>query len=177
MLLSSALDQIRFEVEGIIAKEFGAQLFRMKNDDAIRLLRLRVWSVRYKVSVAYIIKRLVPHYKKYASNFRRRYNDKGIGVTIAVLTGRMAEEKLREFISKDFPDGENTIEWKEDEKNRCLALLNGDEVVGRPKPFLHYRSVKLFITAYESRVQKMNRDLTKIEKKMSKQPWRGNPFK
>lgn len=177
MLLSSALDQIRYEVDSILRKEFGTQLFQMKSDDAIRLLRLRVWSTRYKVSVCYILKRLIPHFKKYASNFRRRYNDKGIGVTIAVLTGKVAEQKLKEFIARDFVDGENITDWKEQEKARCLSLINGDEVVGRPKPFLHYKSIKQFIESYERRVTSMSKDLTRIEKKLSKQPYRGNPFR
>jgi hypothetical protein len=177
MLLSSALDQIRFEVDSIIRQEFGTQLFQLTPDNAMRLLKLRVWSVRYKVSVRYILVRLVPHYKKFAQNFRRRYNEKGLGITIAVLTGRMAEEKLREFIAKDFADGENTITWKEDEKQRCLNIINQDELVGRPKPFLHYRSVKAFVAAYEKRVRIMNRDFIRIEKTMALQPWRGNPWR
>lgn len=177
MILSSVLDQIRYEVDSILRKEFGTQLFQMKADDAIRLLRLRVWSTRYKVSVCYILKRLIPHFKKYASNFRRRYNDKGIGVTIAVLTGKVAEQKLKEFIARDFESGENAIEWREKEQARCLDLLHTNELVGRPKPFLHYKSVKSFIQSYEKRIAIMNREDNKLIKKLAKQPWRNNPFR
>lgn len=177
MLLSSSLDQIRYEVDSIIRKEFGTQLFQLTPDNAMRLLKLRVWSVRYKVSVRYILLRLVPYYKKFAQNFRRRYNEKGLGITIAVLTGRSAEQKLREFILKDFPDGENLVDWKEDAKQRCLDIVNRDELVGRPKPFLQYKSIKAFIVSYEKRIATMNSDLSRSEKQLAKQPWRGNPFR
>lgn len=177
MILASAFDQIRFEVDAIVRKEFEAQIFALKSDDAIRLLKLRVWSERYKVSVHYIVCRLIPYYRKMAHNFRRRPDSKGIGVTIAVLTGKAAEEKLREFIAKDFPDGENVADWKESERARCIALADPEALVGKPKPFLHYTSIKSFLDSYTSRIGSLQREQTKLDKKMAKQPWRGNPWR
>lgn len=176
MLLSSALDKIRFEFEDSVRNDFGKKMYRIKPDDSMRLLKLRVWSVRYKVSVRYILLKLVPHFERFARAYRRNSSD-GLGVTIAVLTGNAAEEKLRECIAKDFPDGENTVAWKEAAKARCIAIMDKDEIMGRPKPFLHHKTIDAFMDSYKTRISQMQREQEKLDKKMSKQPWRDNPWR
>ena len=61
MRLSTQVSSVLAEVEDVLRKCFDKQLFRPKEDDQIRLLRLRVWSERHKVSIEYILRVLVHH--------------------------------------------------------------------------------------------------------------------
>lgn len=178
-MLFSPLTRLEFEVDAILRKRLDKQLYQPKRDDSLRLQRLKVWSMRYSVSLEYILTKLIPHFEKLAQRHyirRSAGQSKGIGVSIAVLTGPAAEEKLKEFIQKDFPSNENVAIWRENEQERCLAILDEIEY-GRPKPILHFKSVSDFVKAYSNGIDRKRRKGRKLDNKLGKQPWRGNPWK
>lgn len=183
MLIATEVTQIVDAVDSILRKSFGKQLFYPKEDDQIRLLRLKMWSERYSVSVDYILGRLVPYFEKLAVKHSRKPREKmskGIGTTIAVLTGPAAEAYLKDCIGKEFPDGEHIIAWKQNKREECLAKMDEDEgevTQRKPKSILQYPTLAAFRRAYEARITHKRKTEGKLEKKLARQPWRGNPFR
>jgi len=182
MLIASEVSSIVEHVDDILRKDFNKQLFNPKEPDQIRLLKLRVWSERYCVSVRYILSKLVPYFERLANKHSNRFGtSKGLGTTIAVLTGPAAEAFIKDVISKDYSDGENVIAWKEERRLEALALVEKDEAediaIKQPKGILHYVLIKDYVAAYEKRISRIKNNEEKITKKIAKQPWRGNPFR
>lgn len=182
MLIESITSDTVALIDSLLRKQFNKQLFYPKQDDQYRLLKLRVWSERHKVSIGYILSVLVPHYEKMAykhSNKPREKVSKGIGTTISVLTGPSAEAYLVEQMAKDFPDSENVVSWKEDKKHECLRKLAAEDEVSskKPKTILQYTSIAAYRKAYIQRITNSRNTEEKVIKQLSKQPWRGNPFR
>lgn len=175
--ISSAVVTMCGDVDRILRQSFSKQLYNPKHEDQVRLLKLRMWEQKYRVSLKYILDTLVPHYEKLGKRKTGRANSKGLGTTIAILTGPAAEEYLCERIAKDFPDNENVIDWKEKERQRCLALLDKEELIGRPRKILSYPTLSEYMKVYRKKVEKARRSTSKRETKLAKQPWRNNPWR
>lgn len=175
--LQTPVTEVCAEIEKILHKDFGKTLYFPNRQNAARLLKLKVWSIRYSVSIRYILSKLVPYFEHIASRHYLRKDSKGLGVSIPVLTGKAAEEKLKEFIAKEFHDSENVLDWKESERERCIRLMEKEEVMGRPRPILQYRNVNDFVDAYSSKIDIKRKEADRLAKKMAKQPWRGNPWR
>jgi hypothetical protein len=182
MLIDSITSDFVTEIDSLLRKQFNKQIYYPKQDDQYRLLKLKVWSERYKVSVGYILSVLIPYFEKLAYKHSRRPREKvskGIGTTIATLTGPSAEAYLSEQILKDFKDGENALAWKEDKKEECLRILDAEEgiVKKKPKGVLAYKSIAAYRKAYMERIKHTRDEQDKLTKQLAKQPWRGNPFR
>ena len=179
-MLFSPLSKLELEIDAILRTKLDKNLFSVKRDDLLRLTRLVVWSERYSVSLDYIIEKLVPHFEKMSQRHyvrRRAGPSKGLGVSIAVLTGQVAEEKLREFIAKDFPDDENIASTREDLKSACLRKLDMSEFSGKPRGVLQHRTVNEYVDNYIAGITRKRRSSAKLERELGRQPWRGNPFR
>lgn len=100
----------------------------LSDTDRLRLLRLRVWSIRYKISVIEILDLIVPPLRKKIGAKRVR----GIGIPTATLTGAVAEEILKDRLAHYYPDGANITVWKERERERQLAAERDEEAGGFP---------------------------------------------
>src|ERR1700744_5083717 len=108
MLIENQATKFAAEIDTVLRTNFGKQLYYPKQDDQYRLLRLKMWCERYKVSLPYILGVLIPHFEFLANKHRGRAKgsvSKGIGTTIANLTGQASEKLLVERIAKDYPDG------------------------------------------------------------------------
>jgi uncharacterized SAM-dependent methyltransferase len=183
MPISTEVVRIVDEVDSILRRDFSKQLFYPKEVDQIRLLKLKMWSERYSVSIAYILSKLIPYFAKLSAKHSRRPQErvsKGIGTTISVLTGQAAEAFLQQAIEKEFPDGEHIIAWKETKRAECLLLIEKDEgdiTSRKPKSILQYPTLASFRRAYEKRITNNRRVADKLVRQLSRQPWRGNPFR
>lgn len=183
MVLTSELTKIVDEVDLVLRRKFGKQLFYPKSDDQIRLLRLHLWSERYKVSLEYILSVLIPYFEGIANKHRGRprgTSSKGIGTTIANLTGNASENILLSRIEKDFPESEHKIDWRITKQQACLQKIAADSdevVVKRPKGVLQYATLAKYRKAYEQRITQKKMDDEKLERQLAKQPFRGNPFR
>ena len=109
---------------------------------------------------------------------RRRTGRKknGLGVSIPVLTGKVARSILLERIEKDFLSGENSCLALEEKKNNMLSLLD-TEGNGRPRSPLTYKTATEFANAYRESIKRKRRNREKLEKKIASMPFRGNPFR
>lgn len=182
MLINSVTSDFVMQVDALLRKQFNKQIFYPRQDDQHRLLKLRIWSERHKVSVGYILSVLIPYFEKLSYKHSRRPREKvskGIGTTIAILTGSTAEAYLADQILKDFPDGENVLAWKEDRRTDCLRQIELDDELPtrKPKGILQYNSVASYRKAYLSRIKRTRDTEDKLVQQLSKQPWRGNPFR
>jgi hypothetical protein len=176
--LTTPTSSLCAEIDSILKRYFGKNLYYPNEQNASRLLKLRVWSLRYKVDLIYILQKLLPYLEKVASkHYLRKGSSRGLGVSIPVLTGPAAEEYLKKCIAQDFPDAENILAWKESEKERCIDLMEKDEVMGKPRPILHYEKVSDFVDSYSRRIRQTRKSSDRLDKKMSKIPYRGNPWR
>jgi hypothetical protein len=178
-VLFSALHHVQTEIDEILRRSLGKRLFTVKRDDQLRLIKLKMWSTRHSVPLEYIIEKLVPHFEKLAQrNYVKKYAgaSKGLGVPISVLTGPAAEEKLIEFIAKEFTEDEHIHATREAAKAECLDKLGLSENTGRVRPVLNFPSVDEYMKSYTSGIERKRRSGARIERKLAKQPYRGNPW-
>ncbi len=103
-----------------------ARLF-LSEKDKLRLLRLRIWSMRYKISILEILDLIVPVFRK---KFRLKGQGKGLGIPVSTLTGAVAEEILQDRLTEQYPDGANITAWKFAERERQLDAERMDEADG-----------------------------------------------
>jgi len=180
--LSGLLLRNRSEVEQQLDLQFKRRIFYLSKDDEKRLLTLRVWSEKYKVSIGYILSVLVPFY---AQRFRktRKKQQRGLPCGVATLTGKAAEYWLKQQIAKDFTDQENVELWKQEQRMEILrqrdARENGvDEYQPRQKTILDYEWPSYYVRAYVKKFRmkrKANQqELNSAENK--RRNYRGNPF-
>jgi hypothetical protein len=184
MLIDTVVTENSAQIDSLLRKQFGKQLFYPKQDDQCRLLKLKVWSERYKVSIGYILSVLIPYFEKLSYKHARRPREKvskGIGTTIPVLTGTAAEEYLASQIIKEFPDSENVVAWKEDRQQECFRLIEQEESEGirikKPKGVLQYKTLAAYRIAYVERMKRRRDTEDRLVKQLAKQPYRGNPFR
>lgn len=140
-----------------------AQPFIPSNgENGLRLLNLKVWSLRYSVNLDFILAFLLD---VYFAKIRRKPDgdDLRLGVSIATLTGNKARQALEEEITKVFPGGENIRAAREEARRLVhpidpLGILPaGDDM----------------IAAYEAAMNKRLR--LRRARFTSKRAWRGNP--
>lgn len=135
-------------VSQIASEEFQKRIYRISDMDGMRLLRLKLWSRRYKVSIRFILQVLIPFWTR-QFNKAGRFRSSSLGVRIITLTGRKSEEVLKEAIATAYPARENELEWRWEERERCLGL---DQPKGRLPTIEHSPTVRDYIKAYRLRV-------------------------
>ena len=180
MVLITEVNANVLEVDNILRTKFNKQLFYPKQEDQLRLLRLRLWSERYCVSIEYLLDKLIPHFEKIAMRHRgKAFKSKGIGTTISVLTGPAAEEFIIQQVGKDFPNNENKSAAKQEARDRILLEMRKAEGIdiGKPKSILQFKTVTAYNRYYRTRITAQQKLDSKIEKLLMSQPWRGNPFR
>ena len=181
MLIATEVSKVVGDVDELLKKNFNKQLFYPKQDDQIRLLRLKVWSERYEVTLYYILSKLIPRFEAIAKKHSGRAGkSKGLGTTISILTGPAAEEYLVACIAKEFLDDEHKTTWRQDRQQECIRLVTADEddtPTRPPKRVIDFPTISAFRMAYEKRIKRNRREEDKLIRQLSKQPWRSNPFR
>lgn len=168
-------------VNKILKEEFGRKMFYLKKPDQYRLLVLDVWRERYKVTVRFILKRLVPYYQARISKWqKRRYTD-GLGIRVATLVGVHSEQILKEAIQQEFPDAENWDEWR---WKRRLEILKqreketDDGIATREKTVQDFAKPERYMKYYQRKTRQkraeFEKELNNDENK--RRPYRGNPW-
>jgi hypothetical protein len=153
----------------------GRKVWRINETDSLRLIKLLVWSERYSVSLEYILATILPILTK-AVERRTGRKSKGLGTTISVLTGEVAKDILLEKIRKDFPGQEHVHQLREQRRNEMVERLD-EELNGRPKNPLMYRTATEFTKAYIASIARKRKEREEIEEKIASMPFRGNPFR
>lgn len=159
---------------------------RLKPLDLVRLLNLRVWQRRYHLDLNEILDLMLPYLRKSTSEKFKTRPGRGLGVSIAALTGVGAEKILAEALRQQYPGGEWSELWRAREKQRQLKAEeqeDGEGVKLRPKIVqltgpLEADSVDNFLRSYRKRVLHLREIDQRLENDPSRQRkrYRGNPW-
>lgn len=149
--------------EAIVASLSHDAHFRMnlKRPDQLRLLNLWIWSRRYHVSPAWVVKTLLGYWKGV-------YKREGpLGVRLAVLTGKTSREILQKQVERAYPNQENLKSWKSDQRlayNR-FALVDKFQALAAKNP-------AQYLADYQEAVIAMREN-----KRKPTRPYRDSPWK
>jgi hypothetical protein len=155
-------------VERAVRRDFGVQWWRPSAEDELRLLRLEQFEQKYKVTLEWILKLLVPVWKQKFGKFKK---GQGLGVAISTLTGNVSERIIRDQIKRDFPDGENIQTWKAQEQQR--QWLQVEEVGNVREDWEHPAQT---IKRYRRRMGAQREELRRFSQSQRKRNYRNNPW-
>ena len=168
---------IKHEVNRALRTLGDKQLWNITQTDSLRLTKLKLWSLRYGVSINYILAKLLEYHvarlPKYAKD--RANQSRGLGIRIATLTGNVSEKHLKDCIFQGYPDGENLVALKESERDRIIDLLD-EELPSKPKGVLAHQSINSFVEGYTAKMNRRKKESLAVERQMLKMHWRGNPW-
>ena len=148
----------------------------LSRSDKLRLLKLRIWEMRYRISILEILDLILPALRK-----NIRAGGKGLRVSVATLTGDVAETILQDRLAEKYPDGANITVWREAELDRQLMAERMEETEGMPVrsdtvvTLLEVGDTKEFILAYSGRIMKA-REKNRIPAFRKSKRYRGNPW-
>lgn len=169
--------RIASEVTTALEASTGRTIWHLSETNRFKLYRLWIWKQRYKVTLEYILGVLVPYFTKGVEK-RTGKKSKGLGISIPVLCGDVAEEILQERIARDFPDGEHLSHYREEEKERISAIITPpSDFPTRVRKSLQFASLDDEASAYKKSINRSVRKSSNIDRKMKKIPFRGNPWR
>lgn len=172
------------ELETYLQRQTGKRArLQYKSDKQVRLLRLKLWSVRYKISVQEVLDLIVPGLRSQMQGIK--FKKYGIGVGVNALTGKKAEEILRDNLRDRYPDNEHLTLWREQEKERQLERERTEDLEGlkpHEKPvvsLLESDSMEEFLTGYRDSIQKekSQQDRVQTETWRKRKAYRGSPWR
>jgi hypothetical protein len=159
--------KVASRIEEIVKAEFGIRFWQLKPEDELRCLRLAQWEEKYRVSLRFILKEIVPIWKqKFA-----RYSAGAFGVKIPTLVGSKSEEILRQKIVELFPNGENIQQWKATAQQRQWFQYR--EGI-RLQENWEYPSQA--VENYQHKMERERELRKEFEKKARLRPYRNNPW-
>lgn len=162
-------------VKKIAEEDFGRKIWLFQRQDQLRLLTLLVWQTRYKVSVRYILKAVLPFWHSVLrKRSRKRDKNNGLGCKIVQLVSRRSEDVLVEQILRDYPAGENVLDWRM--QKRATEVLPARE--GRPTTLLRSEEVEQFTATYARTIGRRQRRMTKAQANSARRNrrYRDNPW-
>ena len=165
-ILARRVMAVLTEVEHVLRRNHNVKWFRLKKEDEIRLLRLKQWEEKYRVSISYILGKLIPFWtQKYA-----KYSKAVFGTTISTLVGSVSEKVLQEAVAKDYPDGENEKRWKAMTQQRQWARIwDGPRKENWQDPIQAVRE-------YRNRMKLERADRKSWARKLARRKYQGNPW-
>jgi len=140
-------------------EEINELLGFLSPQDRMRLLNLQIWSMRYHVSLSYLLHVLLQqHFVKHRKTGKRL-----IGIRIDSLTSRKVEEYIEERIMQDFPNGELEQQYRVECEQRIIQ--------GRPE----LQDID-DLEGYEDQLVKLEAQRQRMQKRL-RRPWRNNPWR
>jgi hypothetical protein len=165
LILSTTAGKFQHEVKAALESVLQRKLwFNPPLQDQYRLLTLKVWVSRYHISLKEIFKVLLHAYAKRVASSRGG----GLGISLRTLTGKKSKQIIEDHILRTYPSGENTIAWKSQEALRWLNISEEQEDIQDP---FQYASV------YLERIRRQRLASKNIIKKLSRRPFRNNPYR
>lgn len=157
------------------ANRFGITLSGL---DQTRALRLKIWSLRYRLSVEEILDILVPILRTLVKKPKKNII---LGIRIAGLTGDGAEKILKSEIEKRYPEHEHVALWREMERERQLCREREDDggivAPDRIGGMLDYPTLQAYCDSYRSKIEERRRNDEVNEKQRRKRNYRWNPYR
>lgn len=167
-------------LEDYIRIEKGKSIhLHFKKDQQLKLLKLNLLSIRYKLSIPEILVILIPLIRDRMMHNRSTF---GLGININVLCGQAAERMLFEELKKNDPGDERIELWKAKARDRQLeveAAIDDDGVHDRVyNTPLDAPSVASFINSYRQRVlsRRAADEAARADKSRRRKVYRNNPW-
>ena len=160
-------------------------VLRYKPADLVRLVRLRTWMMRHRLTIFEILDLLVLELRARFSRINRKTKmTGGLRISINTLTSHGAERVLKEMIAKTYPDNEHINIWRERERDRQMAAEMAEEMgnmVEAPEKKLKlvdFDSPVDFVKRYEKRLERQRRvEMAASDPSRKKRAYRWNPFR
>jgi len=130
-----------------------------------RLLTLKVWTVRYNVSLEFILEFLLQRH----ADVRRRHwikHQVTLGIPLPLLTGPASRLALEDHIKRLYPAGENLRDAAQQLRQRILD-------VGTPGRVSYSTDAGTMAQNYQKAILARRREAVEP---VFRRPWRGNPF-
>ena len=152
--------------------------------NALRLLKLKVWSIRHEISVEECVDILIPAFNKFQWGGRTPSRF-GTGISIQTLTSANAERILEREIVLRYPEGEHRTIYRQELCRKQLELERLDEMDGLterepgPKTLLEAESPEEYVSSYRSRVTKQREENDRLYNQSwrRRKPYRENPWR
>lgn len=161
------LAEVASRVELAVKEEFGLRWWRLTKEDEIRCLRLEQWEQKHCVSLRWILRTLVPLWKKKFA----RFAPGAFGVKIPTLVGSKSEDILKGKIAELYPDGENVRQWKSAQQQKQWSLYR--QGIGRKENWEHpLRAAR----EYQQRMKRERLARMEFARRARLRPYRGNPW-
>lgn len=171
---------IETEVAEALRQIHDRRIFRLKEVDKCRLLKLRVWAERYAVSIPYILEKVLPIlWQRMPRHVQARsQKSRTLGVSIAQLTSSTTEQILLNCTLHDFPEGENFESRREARIDDCIELIEieNDNLPSRPKSILKFNKLSSFVDAYAKRIERKKTTLSRVAVRRRRMKYRTNPW-
>lgn len=146
-------------------ERYGIKYFQSSFNNQVLLLNWKVWSLRYGVSLHWIVDKILQYYSK-AREARGAGNQLGIG--IPAITGEKTQIWIQECVSREFPSGENLAVRRSELQARMVSppikIKTGSEV-----------TVDGYIKEYRRLAHNIRNKTTSESSKFTR-AWRGNPW-
>ncbi len=182
--LDASCKKFATKVERSISRVKGSKFtfsYGLSINESRRLLKLKVWSERYSVSLDYILGRMLPFWESFIQRKTRRAKSRGLGVRIATLTGKKSEQMLQLFIQQDFPAETHILLARQNKQQAILSRMDKPED-GIPtssdfsKTMFDFPYPGSYLQYYRRRMKKQAKRIERITQEFQKYPYRGNPF-
>lgn len=166
-----------------VLREHSRRLYYMSKKDELRLLRLRIWAHKYKVSLRYILRTLIAHYEKRIT-YRGKSKD-GMVCSIGTLTGNGAKFILEKSIRENFPNGEHLEDWKQTRIDQILDaekeedLVEGTITRKRQIRIVDDKTARKFVRHYRNKVATAREEFRSAmsNKNRKLKPYRESPWR
>jgi hypothetical protein len=130
--------------------------------DCVRLLTLRTWTLRYKVTLDYVVRTLVKYWDK---RVRKPKSSSSLGVRVATLVSEHSRQILEESVLRDFPNHENEQAWKCRKRSRILSA----------SCYLS-DAPACYAFAYRNYIEERRTEIHRVTRQLSARAFRDNPF-
>ena len=138
----------------------------LSDEQMFQLLNWKTWSLRYEVSVDFILTTLLDYYQKIRQ--LRRHHAVTLGVGVAQLTGPRAQEIIEQQAAASFPDGENHAAARGELRSRMLGVRLEEFPIGL--------TLAESLERYRQKIERQQQRGLTLPKNFFR-PWRGNPFR
>jgi len=158
------------QVETLMLSSYGRRLPAVSQLDRYRLLMLRIWSEKYKVSLRFILGTLLPFYWSKVSS--KHANSKwGFGIRLATLLSGLSEQILSDAVKRTYPDKGNIAEWRWQRRTRMIAA-------GQPLQREDPLADDQFMARYDEQIRARRKELIAavIDEAHRRHCYRDNPW-
>ena len=159
-------------VEAALKKEHGKNL-RAKHltpKDRYRLLSLRTWMLKYKLSLEEILGVLVPIWSGYIKS-RKVVSAESLGFMVSTLCGDKSQEILERHIKKTYPHDEHIATWRQEKQETFMRKRKILE-------FYQAGSLKTYVDQYHKDALEERAYVTKFitSRKRTRRRWLDSPW-